>query len=89
MACKVTEEDWNEFVEVVTSSIKGHQEPSFIDTVALALKDGVYNDYQVGNRYKDEFIENQRLTVYFDSKFKMYYKLLFYTGLEMVGSRIS
>ena len=40
-------EDWEEFMKVVASAIKSHQEPSFIDTVALALKDGVYDDYQV------------------------------------------
>ena len=47
MATSSTDEDWNKFVHVVESVIKDHQDPSFIDVVALALKDGVYNRYQV------------------------------------------
>ena len=45
------EREFEEFMKVVASAIKSHQEPSFIDTVALALKDGVYDDYQVRSFY--------------------------------------
>jgi len=46
MAGNNTTEDWDEFVDVVTQVIVGHQEVSFIETVALALKDGVYDEYK-------------------------------------------
>ena len=39
--------DWDEFIDVVASGIKSHQDPSFIDTVALALSGEVYTQYQV------------------------------------------
>ena len=51
MMATYDEREFEEFVKVVASAIKSHQEPSFIDTVALALKDGVYDDYQVRSFY--------------------------------------
>ena len=48
MANSISDADWEEFIEVVATSVKGHQEPAYIETVALALKDGVYSKYQVG-----------------------------------------
>ena len=53
MAGDISSEDWDEFVDVVTLAIVGHQEVSFIDTVALALKDGVFDEYKVKIFIKD------------------------------------
>ena len=47
MATEITKEEWDEFVEVVTKSIGGHQDPTFIETVALALNEEIYNEYKV------------------------------------------
>ena len=47
MAGEISTKDWDEFIDVVTQAIVGHQEVSFIETVAMALKDGVYDEYKV------------------------------------------
>ena len=52
MAGDIPSKDWDEFVDVVTQAIVGHQEVSFIETVALALKDGVYDAYKVHTYFK-------------------------------------
>jgi len=46
MANPISEDDWQDFINVVATSVKSHQEPGFIDTVALSLKGDVYNKFQ-------------------------------------------
>lgn len=47
MTNPISDKDWEEFIEVVATSIKSHQEPGFIDQVAFSLKGDVYNKFQV------------------------------------------
>ena len=49
MAREISDDEWNDLNKVVADAILGHQDPGFIDTMALALKEGVYNYYSVSH----------------------------------------
>ena len=47
MSAEIPEDEWREFMDVVTKSIESHQDITFIETMALALDEAVYNNYKV------------------------------------------
>ena len=46
MEKQITEEEWSEFENVVIRILEGHQDPNFIESVALCLGNDVINNYQ-------------------------------------------
>lgn len=43
MERQITDEEWSEFINLVVKVLEGHQDPTFIETVALRLSEDVHN----------------------------------------------
>lgn len=44
---EITDDQWEEFIEVVYKVVKKHPETSFVDLMAMKLDSDVYDDFQV------------------------------------------
>ena len=46
MERQITDEEWSEFISLVVKVLEDHQDPTFIETVALHLSDDVHNQFR-------------------------------------------
>ena len=44
---EITDEEWEELIEVVSDVVRQHPETNFVDLLAYRLDSNIYNDFKV------------------------------------------